>query len=235
MTVPDQKQLAALFSAYIDPKCVILDDETLAPYECDGLTIYREKPILVVLPDTVEQLQQLLKICHKYKIPVVARGAGTGLSAGAMPHPDGVLLSLAKFKRVLELDPEARIACVEPGVLNLKISQDAGKYGLYYAPDPSSQIACTIGGNVAENAGGVHCLKYGLTVQNVLQLKVITAEGEKMTLGSEGLDSAGFDLVALLIGSEGLLGIVTEVTVKLLPEPEKVQLVMAAFDDSSIS
>ena len=231
MTVLDQKQLAALFLQYIESASVITDDETLAPYECDGLTVYREKPMLVVLPDTVEQIQYVVQICNQYKIPLVARGAGTGLSAGAMPHRKGVLLSLAKFNRVLELDAEARIARVEPGVLNLSISLHADEHDLYYAPDPSSQIACTIGGNVAENAGGVHCLKYGLTVQNVLQLVVITAEGEKLTLGSDGLDSAGFDLVALLTGSEGLLGIVIEVTVKLLPKPEEVQVVMAAFDD----
>ncbi len=210
---------------------MIDDPETLRPYECDGLSVYCEQPMLVVLPETVDQVQRVMHICHCYRVPVVARGAGTGLCAGAMPHPDGVVLSLAKFKRILEIDPLGRTARVEPGVRNLSISEAAAPYGLYYAPDPSSQIACTIGGNVAENSGGVHCLKYGLTVHNVLKVEMITVEGEKVTIGSEGLDCAGFDLLALINGSEGLLGVITEITVKLLPAPEKAQVVMAAFDN----
>ncbi|MFA7553850.1 MAG: FAD-linked oxidase C-terminal domain-containing protein [Spongiibacteraceae bacterium] len=230
MTKPTPHELAAMFSEFIDPEYVIVDKETLSPYECDGLSMYCQQPMLVVLPETVEQVQQVMRICHHHEVPVVARGAGTGLSAGAMPHSEGVVLSLAKFKNILEIDPVARTARVQPGVRNLLISEESAQYGLYYAPDPSSQIACTIGGNVAENSGGVHCLKYGLTVHNVLKVEMITVEGEKVTIGSDGLDSAGFDLLALITGSEGLLGVLTEVTVKLLPTPEKAQVVMAAFD-----
>ncbi|WP_207062673.1 FAD-linked oxidase C-terminal domain-containing protein [Motiliproteus sp. SC1-56] len=229
-TGPDRGQLAQLFRQFIDPDFVIEDPETQKPYECDGLSMYCEMPLLVVLPETVEQVQQVMKICHQHQVPVVARGAGTGLCAGAMPNRQGVLLSLAKFKRILEIDPLGRTARVQPGVRNLAISEAAARHGLYYGPDPSSQIACTIGGNVAENSGGVHCLKYGLTVHNVLKVELITVEGERLTIGSGGLDSPGMDLLALLNGSEGLLGVVTEVTVKLLPIPEKARVVMAAFD-----
>ncbi len=228
---PDRSELAKMFAQFLDPDFVIADAETQRPYECDGLTVYCEMPLLVVLPETIEQVRRVIRVCHEYQIPIVARGAGTGLCAGAMPNSDGVVLSLAKFKSILEIDPLARTARVQPGVRNLAISEAAAEHGLYYAPDPSSQIACTIGGNVAENSGGVHCLKYGLTVHNVLKIDMITIDGESITLGSEGLDSAGFDLLALLNGSEGLLGIVTEITVKLLPIPEKAQLVMAGFDD----
>ncbi|PCI43988.1 MAG: FAD-binding oxidoreductase, partial [Moraxellaceae bacterium] len=227
---PNKSELVALFSEFIDPEYVIGDAESKRPYECDGLSMYREMPLVVVLPETVQQAQQVLKICHCYGIPVVARGAGTGLSAGAMPDANGVLLSLAKFKRILDINSQARTATVQPGVRNIAISEAVAVHGLYYAPDPSSQIACTIGGNVAENSGGVHCLKYGLTVHNVMQLKMLTVEGELLTIGGGGLDSVGFDLLALMNGSEGLLGIITEITVKLLPIPEKAQLVMAAFD-----
>jgi len=229
-TRPDRKALARRFRTFIDPDYVISDDETLKPYECDGLSVYCEMPMLVVLPETVEQAQQVLRICHAEGVPVVARGAGTGLCAGAMPHPEGVVLSLARFNRILELDPLARAARVQPGVRNLAISEAAAEYGLYYGPDPSSQIACTIGGNVAENSGGVHCLKYGLTVHNLLGVELLTVDGERLTFGSEGLDSAGADLTALITGSEGLLGVVTEVRVKLLPKPEVAQVVMAGFD-----
>ncbi|HLV77978.1 MAG TPA: FAD-linked oxidase C-terminal domain-containing protein [Marinobacter sp.] len=225
-----KSQLAEQFREFIDPDFVIMDDETLRPYECDGLVMYRALPMLVVLPDTVEQVQRVMRICHRHKVPVVARGAGTGLSAGAMPHKDGVVLSLARFNRILDIDPVGRTARLQPGVRNLAISEEAAQYGLYYGPDPSSQIACTIGGNVAENSGGVHCLKYGLTVHNLLSVEMITAEGEQVTLGSGGLDSCGLDLLALVTGSEGLLGVVTEVTVKLLPKPEVAQVVMAGFD-----
>ena len=209
---------------------VLHHPEELRPYECDGLTAYRQVPLVVVLPDSVEQVQQVLRACAKLHVPVVARGAGTGLSGGALPLANGVLLSLAKLNRILDVDPVRCIARVQPGVSNLSISQAADPYGLYYAPDPSSQIACTIGGNVAENAGGVHCLKYGLTVHNILALKVVTIEGELLDIGSSAPDSPGYDLLALLTGSEGMLSVIVEVTVKLRPKPECMQLVLAAFD-----
>ncbi|HQT27575.1 MAG TPA: FAD-binding protein, partial [Burkholderiales bacterium] len=205
--------------------------EALRPYECDGLSVYRRLPLTVVLPDKVEEVQAIARLCSELDIPLVARGAGTGLSGGALPLEDGVLLSLARLNRILEIDPENAMATVQPGVRNLAISQAAKAYGLYYAPDPSSQIACTIGGNVAENSGGVHCLKYGLTVHNILQIRIVTMEGELVTLGSEMLDTAGYDLLAVMTGSEGLLGIIVEVTVRLLPLPERAQIVLAAFDD----
>src|SRR5690242_12625995 len=186
--------------------------------------------MVVALPETEEQVQRVLKTCSAMNVPVVPRGAGTGLSGGALPPGDGVLLSMAKFMRVLRVDPRARVAVVQPGVRNAVISEVAAPHGLYYAPDPSSQIACTIGGNVAENSGGVHCLKYGLTVHNLLKLRVATIDGQLLEIGSEGLDAPGYDLLALITGSEGLLGVVTEVTVKLLPKPVKAQVMLAAFD-----
>jgi glycolate oxidase len=204
--------------------------EELRPYECDGLSAYRTTPMLVALPRHLEEVQTLLKICHQLRVPVVARGAGTGLSGGALPLEQGLLLVMARFNQILEIDPDARLARVQPGVRNLAISQAAAPHGLYYAPDPSSQIACSIGGNVAENAGGVHCLKYGLTVHNLLKVEILSVEGERMTLGSEALDSPGFDLLALFTGSEGMLGIITEVTVKLLPKPQVAKVLLAAFD-----
>ena len=210
---------------------VLTDPESLRPYECDGLSAYRQLPMAVLLPDTVEQVRNILYICNRQHIPVVARGAGTSLSGGALPLHDGVLLSLAKFNKVLEIDVNNRVARVQPGVRNLAISQAVSPYGLYYAPDPSSQIACTIGGNVAENAGGVHCLKYGLTVHNVMQIKVLTMEGELLTLGTAASDAPGYDLLALMTGSEGLLGVIVEVTVKLLPKPQASQVLLAAFND----
>ena len=215
----------------LPPQCLVEDLESQRPFECDGLTIYRETPLLVALPETPEQVQQVLRICHDLGVPVVARGAGTGLCAGAMPHPEGVLLGLSKLDRILELDPLARTARVQPGVSNLSISEAAASHGLYYGPDPSSQIACSIGGNVAENSGGVHCLKYGLTVHNILSLDLLTVEGDRFTVGSQGLDSPAYDLMALLTGSEGLLAVVVEVTVRLLPSPEVAQVVMAGFDN----
>ncbi|MDX1634012.1 MAG: FAD-linked oxidase C-terminal domain-containing protein [Marinobacter sp.] len=225
-----RSELAEKLREFIHPEYVISDEETLKPYECDGMSMYCEMPMLVVLPETVAQVQQVMRICHRHRVPVVARGAGTGLSAGAMPHAQGVVLSLAKFNRILSIDPKARSARLQPGVRNLAISEEAAQYGLYYGPDPSSQIACTIGGNVAENSGGVHCLKYGLTVHNILSVEMVTVEGDRVTVGSDGLDSCGMDLLALMTGSEGLLGIITEVQVKLLPKPEKAQVVMAGFD-----
>ncbi|OAD23074.1 FAD linked oxidase domain-containing protein [Candidatus Thiomargarita nelsonii] len=185
----------------------------------------------MILPETIEQVQSIMRLCHRLNVPVVARGAGTGLSGGALPVEQGVLLSLAKFKNIINIDPAKRLARVQPGVRNLAISQAVEHLGLYYAPDPSSQIACTIGGNVAENSGGVHCLKYGLTVHNIQQLKIVTVEGELLTIGNGGLDSPGYDLLALMTGSEGMLGIIVEITVKLLPTPERAQVLLAAFDD----
>ncbi|HMA11464.1 MAG TPA: FAD-linked oxidase C-terminal domain-containing protein [Steroidobacteraceae bacterium] len=210
---------------------VLSKPEDLRPFECDALSVYRRLPLVVVLPETTEQVQAIMRLCHKLQVPVVARGAGTGLSGGALPLGDGVLLSLARFRRILNIDPHNAMATVQPGVRNLAISEAAAAYGMYYAPDPSSQIACTIGGNVAENSGGVHCLKYGLTVHNILMLRIVTVEGELLTIGGETLDSPGYDLLALLTGSEGMLGIIVEVTVKLLARPERAQVVLAAFDD----
>ncbi len=227
----DKNQLISRLQYILPTDCVLHQPEDLHPYECDGLSAYRNIPLAVVLPNQIEQVQAILKLCHELNVPVVARGAGTGLSGGALPLPDGILLSLAKFKEIIDIDPLQRVARVQPGVRNLSISQAVEQYGLYYAPDPSSQIACTIGGNVAENSGGVHCLKYGLTVHNIQQLKIITMEGEILTIGGAGLDSPGFDLLALMTGSEGMLGVIVEVTVKLLPKPESVQVILAAFDD----
>ena len=226
-----QRALATALAGILPASAILATDEALRPYECDGLSAYRALPLAVVLPDSVEQVQAILRLCHTRKIPVVARGAGTGLSGGALPHPEGLILSLARFNRILAIDPDGRLARVQPGVRNLAISDAAKQHGLYYAPDPSSQIACSIGGNVAENSGGVHCLKYGLTVHNILRLEMLTIDGEKLLIGSEALDSAGYDLLALMTGSEGMLGIITEITVKLLPIPERAQVVLAAFDD----
>jgi glycolate oxidase len=226
-----QRKVAAALRAFMPESAVLVAREDVQPYECDGLSAYRQVPMVVALPADEAQVRLILKVCHGMRVPVVARGAGTGLSGGALPMGDGVLLSLAKLMRILDIDPEARTARVQPGVRNLAISEAAAAHGLYYAPDPSSQIACSIGGNVAENSGGVHCLKYGLTVHNILKLRMVTIEGEIVEIGSDGLDAAGYDLLALMTGSEGMLGVVTEVTVKLLPKPECAQVVMAAFDD----
>jgi glycolate oxidase len=211
-------------------EAILFATEDLRPYECDGLSAYRQLPLLVVLPETVEQVCHVLRTCHTLRVPVVTRGAGTGLSGGALPLADGVLLSMTKFNRILAIDPDNRTARVQPGVRNLAISQAAEPYGLYYAPDPSSQIACSIGGNVAENSGGVHCLKYGLTVHNILNVTLVTSMGEVATIGTAGLDAPGFDVLALVTGSEGMLGVIVEVTVKLLPKPELARVVLAAFD-----
>jgi len=200
-------------------------------YECDGLSAYKQLPLLVAVPETIEQVQATLRACSEAGVPVVTRGSGTSLSGGALPHPQGLLLAMGKFNQIHDIDAERRIARIDPGVRNLAISEAAAPYGLYYAPDPSSQIACSIGGNVGENAGGVHCLKYGLTVHNVLALKVVTMDGDITTIGAEALDSPGFDLLALMHGSEGMLGVVVEVTVKLLPAPLTKQVLMASFDN----
>ena len=226
----DKAALLAELQAQLPDLDILHRSEDLKPYECDGLSAYRTAPLLVVLPERIEQVETLLKLCHQRGVPVVARGAGTGLSGGALPLEQGILLVMARFNKILEVDPAGRFARVQPGVRNLAISQAAAPYELYYAPDPSSQIACSIGGNVAENAGGVHCLKYGLTVHNLLKVDILTVEGERMTLGSDALDSPGFDLLALFTGSEGMLGIVTEVTVKLLPKPQVAKVLLAAFD-----
>jgi glycolate oxidase len=227
----DRAGLMAALAALLPATALLSSLEDLKPYECDGLSAYRQVPLAVVLPDNEAQVIAILRVCHDRGVPVVARGAGTGLSGGALPHRQGIVLSLAKMKRILSVDPAARLAVVQPGVRNLAITEAAAPYGLYYAPDPSSQIACSIGGNIAENSGGVHCLKYGLTVHNVLRIRMVTMDGEVLEIGNHGLDAPGYDLLALLIGSEGLLGVVTEATVKLTPKPELAQVVMASFDD----
>jgi glycolate oxidase len=214
----------------LPPGAILSSVEELKPYECDALTLYRQTPLAVALPADEAQVLGVLRICHAAGVPVIARGAGTGLSGGATPRAGAVLLSLARLNRILGLDPLARTARVQPGVRNLAISEAAAPYELYYAPDPSSQIACTIGGNVAENSGGVHCLKYGLTVHNLLALRVATIEGEVLEIGSGALDAPGYDLLALLTGSEGLLGVITEVTVRLIARPQCAQVVLAVFD-----
>ena len=226
----DRATLLAKLAAVLPSTSLLASPEDTKPYECDGMTAYRQVPLAVALPEDEAQVAAVLRVCHELKVPVVARGAGTGLSGGALPNAQGVTLGLSKMKRILAIDPLARTARVQPGVRNLAISEAAAPLGLYYAPDPSSQIACSIGGNIAENSGGVHCLKYGLTVHNVLKLRVVTIEGEILELGGDGLDAAGYDLMALMTGSEGLLGIVTEITVKLLPKPQLARVVLAAFD-----
>ncbi len=225
------QELVSNLRNFLPASSVLYETEDLKPYECDGLSAYRQIPMIVVIPETEEEVIKVLRLCHASKTPVVARGAGTGLSGGALPHAEGILLLLTKLKKILEIDPITRTARVQPGVRNLAISESAMAYDQYYAPDPSSQIACSIGGNIAENSGGVHCLKYGLTVHNILKLRVITIEGECLEIGGACLDTPGYDLLALMTGSEGMLGIVTEITVKLLPRPERAQVVMAAFDD----
>ncbi len=227
----DRASVVAQLQTLLPDLEILHEPEELRPFECDGLAAYRTTPMLVALPATIEQVAALLKFAHASRIPVVARGAGTGLSGGALPLEKGILLVMARFNRILDIDADAGTARVQPGVRNLAISQAAAPYGLYYAPDPSSQIACSIGGNVAENAGGVHCLKYGLTVHNILKLEILTIEGERLTLGTDALDAPGFDLLALFTGSEGLLGIVVEVTVKLLTKPQSAKVLLASFDD----
>src|SRR5690554_1871595 len=227
----DQSEVLADLQQALPGMTLLHREEDLRPFECDGLSAYRALPMLVALPETLEQVETLLKRCRALGVPVVTRGAGTGLSGGAMPLEHGVLLVLSRFNRIVEIDPDARTARVQPGVRNLAISEAVAPYGLYYAPDPSSQIACSIGGNVAENAGGVHCLKYGLTVHNVLKVEAQTIRAEAITLGSDALDAPGFDMLALFHGSEGMLGVVTEVTVRLLPQPEVAKVLMASFDD----
>jgi glycolate oxidase len=226
-----QLQVVRALQAVLPPESLLWQAEDTTPYECDGLTAYRQRPLVVALPETEAQVQAVLRLCDALAVPVVARGAGTGLSGGALPHALGVTLSLARFNRIVKLDPLARTAVVQCGVRNLAVSEAAAPYGLYYAPDPSSQIACTIGGNVAENSGGVHCLKYGMTLHNVMKVRGFTAQGEPVEFGSEALDAPGFDLLAAVIGSEGMLAVALEVTVKLVPKPQLARCIMASFDD----
>jgi glycolate oxidase len=235
MPAPDQSVLArraaivAALRAIVPGEGVIDAEEELRAYECDGLSMYRQVPMVVCLPSTTAQVAQVLRYCHTHGVKVVPRGAGTGLSGGALPLGDGVLLGLGKFNRVLELDFANRCAVVQPGVTNLGISNAVAHAGFYYAPDPSSQIACTIGGNVAENSGGVHCLKYGLTTNNVLGVELVLMDGEVVRLGGRHLDAGGYDLLGIVTGSEGLLGVVTEVTVRILPKPETARALLIGF------
>jgi glycolate oxidase len=224
-----QSLVVSALAKILPASCILFRGEETAPYECDALTAYRQLPLVVVIPESEAQVAAVLATCHALNVPVVARGAGTGLSGGALPHAMGVSLSLAKFNSIVKVDPVARTAVVQCGVRNLAISEAAAPYGLYYAPDPSSQIACTIGGNVAENSGGVHCLKYGLTLHNVLRVRGFTAEGEAVEFGSEAPDTAGLDLLPLVVGSEGMLAVIMEVTVRLLPRPKLARCIMASF------
>jgi len=224
-------EVVAALGAALPAHALLWQREDTVPYECDGLTAYREQPLVVALPESESQVAAVLAICHRLEVPVVARGAGTGLSGGALPNPLGVTLSLAKFNRIVAVDRLARTATVQCGVRNLAISEAASTYGLFYAPDPSSQIACTIGGNVAENSGGVHCLKYGMTLHNVLKVRGFTVAGEPIEFGGDALDAAGLDLLPLVVGSEGMLAVIVEVTVRLLPKPQTARCVLASFDD----
>jgi len=227
---PDPELVSDLRAA-LGPDALLVSAEACAPFECDALNTQRRRPEVVALPRSAEQVMEVLRACRRHATPVVARGAGTGLSGGALPVQGGVLLVLARLNRIIEVDPARRLARVEPGVTNLEISQAAAPHGLYYAPDPSSQVACTIGGNVAENSGGVHCLKHGLTVHNLLEVRVATIDGEWLTLGSTAGEAPGLSLLPLFTGSEGMLGVAVETTVRLKPLPERVELVMAAFGD----
>jgi glycolate oxidase len=230
--LPRADSRAAILGALraVRPPLALIDDlEGLKPFETDAFIAHRETPLVAVLPDTEEQARAVVDACRLHGVPVVSRGAGTGISGGAIPRNDGVLLVMARMRRVLALDPLARIATVEPGVPNLQVSAQAAPHGLFYAPDPSSQSICSIGGNVAENAGGVHCLKYGLTVHNVLAVRAIDADGDVIEAGSQALDAPGYDLLALLNGSEGNLGVITRVAVRLLPLPERTETLLAAF------
>jgi glycolate oxidase len=226
-----QRDVVAALSQVLPRETILFRHEDTVPFECDALTAYRTSPLVVVLPHTEAQVAAVLTTCHNLGVPVVARGAGTGLSGGATPHHSGVILSLAKFNKILKIDAASCTAIVQCGVRNLAISEAAAAYGLYYAPDPSSQIACTIGGNVAENSGGVHCLKYGLTLHNVLRVRGFMVDGEPVEFGSQALDVPGLDLLSIIVGSEGMLAVTTEVTVKLIPKPLLARCIMASFSD----
>lgn len=226
-----QDFIVGLLKPILSEESLLWEPEDTIPYECDGLAAYRQMPLAVALPQTESQVIEILKICHSHQIPVVPRGAGTGLSGGAMPIAEGLVLSLAKFKKIIDINPMARTATVQPGVRNLAISEAVAKHALYYAPDPSSQIACSIGGNVSENSGGVHCLKYGLTIHNILRIRAVLISGEVVEFGGLAPDSPGLDLFSVFIGSEGMLAVVTEVTVKLVPKPQLAKVIMASFDD----
>ena len=226
-----QALLVSALSPILAEDALLWQPEDTIPYECDGLAAYRKMPLAVALPETEDQVVRILKACHAMQIPIVPRGSGTGLSGGAMPIEQGLVLSLAKFKKITQIDPFTRTAVVQPGVRNLAISEAVAKHGLYYAPDPSSQIACSIGGNVNENSGGVHCLKYGLTLHNVLRVRAVLMNGDVVEFGGMAPDAPGLDLLAVLIGSEGMLGIVTEITVKLVPKPKLARVIMASFND----
>ncbi|WP_153101287.1 FAD-linked oxidase C-terminal domain-containing protein [Paraburkholderia hayleyella] len=226
-----QREVVQALMAVLPNHCLLYREEDTAAYDCDGLAAYRCLPLAVALPETESQVQRIVQICRRLDVPIVPRGAGTGLSGGAMPIQHGIVVSLSRLRKIIEVDSYARTATLQPGVRNLAISEAAAPYGLYYAPDPSSQIACTIGGNVAENSGGVHCLKYGLTVHNVLRVRAITMDGDIVEFGSLAPDAPGLDLLAVLIGSEGMFAIVTEVTVKLIPRPQTAQVIMASFSD----
>jgi glycolate oxidase len=226
----ERSSLISQLQTILSPSQLIIDKEELRPYECDALSAYKKLPLAVALPESIEQIQQIMTTCSQLDVPVVARGAGTGLSGGALPHESGIVLGLSKLNKILDIDIKNQCARVQPGVRNLAITEAARAYDLYYAPDPSSQIACSIGGNVAENSGGVHCLKYGLTVHNILEVKMVTTDGELVTLGSLALDNPGYDLLGLINGSEGMLGIIVEIVVRLLPRTEKTNVIMAAFN-----
>ena len=238
MPAPDQTVLSrrgrivAGLRAIVPGEGVIAAEREMRPYESDGLTAYRQLPMVVVLPETTQQVSRVLAFCHAERIKVVPRGAGTSLSGGALPLEDGVLLGMAKFNRIREIDFANRVAVVEPGVTNLAVTQAVEQAGFYYAPDPSSQIACTIGGNVAENSGGVHCLKYGMTTNNLLGCEMVLMTGEVIRLGGKHLDAGGYDLLGVITGSEGLLGVVTEITVRILKKPERARAVLVGFASS---
>ena len=238
MPCPDPEALARrselinVLRRFLRPEHIIADQSSLSAYECDGLTAYKQRPMLVALPETTQQVSQILRICSDLGVKIVPRGAGTSLSGGALPVADGLMIGLAKFNQILEIDSHNRCAVVQSGVTNLAISEAVRSHGFYYAPDPSSQIACTIGGNVAENSGGVHCLKYGLTTHNILGLECVVPNGRVIRLGGKALDSAGYDLIGVLTGSEGLLAVITEVTVRILPKPETARAMLIGFSSS---
>src|SRR5438552_12665134 len=238
MLLPDptvrarRERIVAALHDIVPGEGVIAAEREMRPYETDGLTAYRQLPMVVVLPETTQQVSQVLAFCHAEGIKVVPRGAGTSLSGGALPLSDGVLLGMAKFNRIREIDYANRVAVVEPGVTNLAVTQAVEHMGFYYAPDPSSQIACTIGRNVAENSGGVHCLKYGMTANNLLGLEMVLISGDIIRLGGKHLDSDGYDLLGLMTGSEGLLGVITEITVRILKRPQTARAVLIGFASS---